>query len=384
MNKFLNKLKKILLINFEFKIPSKKKFLIVDSENIEIFERYLKKNEFNSINIRNLNFNFFILFKTILNLNFTFEQYLVEYIRFTKPKCVLTFNDNNIVFYKLKNFFKNDEKKFISIQNGIRTKFGDLFGEIEEKKIKDLKSDYILVFGNEIKKIYEKNIDSKVLVIGSLKNNYFKNLAPNKKTLLYISSFNRNHLVDHNNKKNLIIEKRGEKKAKYYNIYNFDFELPNLLSSYCKKNNIKFSVSGRTNKICEKQFFKNIIKSKFKFIYRKNLFTTYRAMLKNNIIVGGPSTVLLEALARKKRIAIFNPKLSSSEKSYNFSWPKKTANKGFFYSNEINEKEVNRILDNIKNASYTKYKKKIKPFESLMIFDFKNNKFQKLIKIIKN
>ena len=109
------------------------------------------------------------------------------------------------------------------------------------------------------------------------------------------------------------------------------FELPNQLSIYCKSNNLNFSICGRTNNKMEKKFYDKIIDNQYKFIYRNDLSRTYKEILKNFIIVGGPSTCMLEALSRKKKVAIFNVKLSNFERSYNFAWPKKFQKKVFLF-----------------------------------------------------
>lgn len=384
MKNLLEKIKIFYLLKFDFSIPPKKKILIIDEENVEFLKKFISKKKFNSVNIRNKKYNFFIILKMIFSFKFSFHRYLVEYIKFTKSKIVITFNDNNINFYKLKKYF-GESKNFVSIQNGIRTEFGDLFGIAKEQKLKNLASDYILVFGNKIGLNYKKIIKTKTITIGSLKNNCFKNVKKvNKKNLLYISSFNEKHFKQLNNRSDKIYQSRGKKKFQYYDIFNTDFELPNQLSIYCKSNNLNFSICGRTNNKMEKKFYDKIIDNQYKFIYRNDLSRTYKEILKNFIIVGGPSTCLLEALSRKKRVAIFNVKLSNFERSYNFAWPKKISKKGFFYSNETTFKEVNRVLNNTRNVNTKKYTKIIKPFKSLMIFDNNNKKFKSFLKKILN
>ena len=48
-------------------------------------------------------------------------NYYIEYIKICNPKILITFIDNNLIFYKLKKYFPNIY--FISVQNGIRTKY---------------------------------------------------------------------------------------------------------------------------------------------------------------------------------------------------------------------------------------------------------------------
>ena len=84
----------------------------------------------------------------------------------------MTTTDNDIRFYKLKKF--NQDTKFIAIQNGLRTKFHDIFDELEEKNIKGLSADYYCAYNGHIKKLIKKHINTSVVTIGSYINNQVK------------------------------------------------------------------------------------------------------------------------------------------------------------------------------------------------------------------
>ena len=105
-------------------------------------------------------------------MQFNQAYYFSLQIKDINPKIVITYIDNKILFYQLKNIIRNNEIKFISIQNGTRRKIADLFGVIENYK--NLSSDFYFVWGNVVAKNLSKYISSNFVKIGSLKNNNYK------------------------------------------------------------------------------------------------------------------------------------------------------------------------------------------------------------------
>ena len=92
--------------------------------------------------------NFFIILKCLLQLDFTFLNYILNYIKTTKPRLLVTSIHNYVWFYRLS---KLTGIKTMFIQSAIVTKWGDLFGN---KKVTDIKNkknfrvDYMLVFNS--------------------------------------------------------------------------------------------------------------------------------------------------------------------------------------------------------------------------------------------
>ena len=70
-------------------------------------------------------------------------SYYLSFIQIADPKLVLTFTDNNVFFYSLKNLIK--KVYFISHQNGWRANLSDLFDKKIQKPVRqfDLSCDYI-------------------------------------------------------------------------------------------------------------------------------------------------------------------------------------------------------------------------------------------------
>ena len=139
--------------------------------------------------------NLYILFYTIIKngfINIKFN-YLLNYIDQVNPKIIITNNDVDATFYKLKKSIKN-KIKTISIQRSFKEK--NEFNHFKLQKI-NYSSDYLLLFSLQQKKYFKKYIDSKFIVIGSFINNFYKKKIQKKNKIIFISEF----IVENFNKK---------------------------------------------------------------------------------------------------------------------------------------------------------------------------------------
>ena len=121
---------KILNSRWKFKKPSKKNILIFDGF-YNPFKKKFKKNSFNLFYARLEELNFYILIKCLKKKSLNFQTYIKTYIETTKPKIIISGLDNSLKFLKLSEI---TNVPLISVQNGYRTKVGDLSSNIIESK----------------------------------------------------------------------------------------------------------------------------------------------------------------------------------------------------------------------------------------------------------
>ena len=104
----------------------------------------------------------------LFNLKLSQLNYFKKYIEKSEADLIITFIDNNLIFYKLKKFFSL--KKFIAIQNGLfRMAYGDIFGRLKKVKDKDLSADMIFTFNKNIGKSTIKELNQNVWLLDLLK-----------------------------------------------------------------------------------------------------------------------------------------------------------------------------------------------------------------------
>ena len=354
----------------EFLKPKRNKILIFDGTNYIPLLKSLRTKEISILFIRGEIINFYILSKVFFNKIYLifyptlfWKEYLFNYIETVNPKIILTYIDNNPFFYTLKKKFTS--KTFISIQNGYRFKKGDLFGKLINKKREQLYCDYIFCFNKNVAKMYEKFINCKTIIIGSLKNNLTKisNNYKSKKILL-ISSFG-------------LKSEKAEKK------------LIAILSKYCLDRNIKLMILGRTGLKDELDFY-NKISANNCFTYLKNkreksIHYSYNIIDSCNTIISLNATLGYESLGRGKKTIFFNfNEREKNCKSYiTYNWPSKFYEEGFNWLAIYKEKKIINKLYKVYELSDKEWKNKYrKQYSFIMPIDTHNQKLRKVIKKI--
>ena len=353
-----------------FKLPTKKNFLLYGDIHVSFLRKYF---DFTLLNIsKEKKVYLFIILKLLIKFKrINFENYSIEFISYINPKCVLTFMDNNLNFYKLKKTFP--QIKFVAIQNAPRTK------KFIAKNLKNLRSDYVLTWGDSIQKKYKKIIRSKFMTIGSLLNNHFKvKKFIKKKELLFISSgYPKNKFLSVPVQKKIL-------SSKFHSAE--EILLPKILK-YCKKNNLKLVIVGRYITTDQKEFlfFNKILGNNFSFIPRKKKedYAIYRISDRYKYIACIDTSFGIEAISRYKKVAIFDVRYKlTNNLSLRIFWPlnKKKVNyklvaKNFSYG------EIDRVLNNlIKLNKANNLDNKI--LKELIIYDPGNEKFKNFLKNI--
>ena len=128
-----------------FKLPTKKNFLLYGDIHVSFLRKYF---DFTLLNIsKEKKVYLFIILKLLIKFKrINFENYSIEFISYINPKCVLTFMDNNLNFYKLK---KHSQIKFVAYKT-----------HQEQKnfcnKFKKIKIRLCFNMGDSIQKKYKK------------------------------------------------------------------------------------------------------------------------------------------------------------------------------------------------------------------------------------
>ena len=156
----------LLKTKIRFDLPKKNKLLLFDEIHYLAFRDIIKK-KFNILEIRSKKIYFWIYLKQIFFFDFTFKTYCKNYIKFTTPKVIITFNDARFQMYELKSNFKNIY--FISIMNGLR--FNYWFKEKKKLWPNKFKGDYFFVLNKYYIAKFQNLIKSDYRILGHFRNN---------------------------------------------------------------------------------------------------------------------------------------------------------------------------------------------------------------------
>ena len=157
MNTLIYYLRLFIKSKIIFLKPKKKDYLVLDKLYIQIFSKYLGKDNFNILKIRGEETNIYVLIFAILKYGFKdlSLSYINAYIELSQAKYCLSFNHARIDFFRIKNFHNN--LKVILFQNGsIIIKYPDqIFVKSLKKSLINkqlLEIDYFLIYNEFYKK----------------------------------------------------------------------------------------------------------------------------------------------------------------------------------------------------------------------------------------
>ncbi len=370
--KILKYINQLLRIRLRFDFPKKNKILLFDEIHASTFKKIIKK-DFNILELRdNKKIYFWLFLKQILFLDFSFSTYSKNFIKFTSPKIIITFNEARYQLYELKNFFKNIH--FISVSNGIR--LATWFKVNEKKWPKNLKCDYFFVFNKYYIPKYEKIVKSKYLSHGHFYNNLIPiNKTKFRKQFLYLSQTHEGM-------------KGGMGKADFAGYK----KILNLVNLYLTKNKKKLHILLRRSKKNPKQsieinFYKKIFKSNCIFHQSNQREKKYKILDQFENILFFTSTMGYEAISRKKKIACLGPHNSDTDAKHYFGWPDGNKKKyEYFFIKKPTYNEVDRVLNNLINCSQVNWNKKhYRVIKNQMYLNKNNQNLRQLIfKLLKN
>ena len=362
--KFFKNIKKIIKIKLLFQLPKKNFLLLYDELHSPTLKEIVKKN-FNVLKTREIEIYFWIFLKQIIFLDFKFSTYCKNYIKYTSPKIIITFNDRKHQFYRLKDSFKHIN--FISVQNGVHDP-----SFFKRYNFENFNCDYFFVLNKHFITSYKKYINSKYVVLGNFQNNIVK-----------INKLNSND--------NFLLISQFFKPEKNIKLYNFYLKLLKFINLYFLKSNKKIHILLKRKDHTQKEeieFYKKIFKSNCIFQKSNNWKESYQILDKFENILFMHSTLGYESIARKKKVAIFSPSkvsINSSSKEVNFKywfgWPAPYQKKyNFFSSKNLSYNEVKRVINNIKNCSQLTWEKKYyRILKNQLYLNKYNSKLKKII-----
>jgi surface carbohydrate biosynthesis protein len=348
-----------------FSNPKKKDILLFDNAGKQLLFNFIDENSTEILYIRGEELNIPIFIASF----FSVRRYIKKYILAVSPRYVITYTDNNKLFYKIK--FENKNITTIFIQNGLRTEIGDIFSSINID-FDCYQVDYMFVFNSLIADKYKEYIKGNAIVIGSIKNNKVQlkiNIQNNK--LLFVSQYT---VPPHNNEDMHYVTVR-QSAVSWSKLYETDRIIVEHLRDYCIDRNIEFCILGRSQNAQskEKEFYNKIIKnSNWLFVENNKMRNVYSVIDDYECIVGIDSTLLYEAFARRKKVVFFSARGQYiGEDVGAFGWPGVFSERGFFWSSIISKDIVYETIGNTIAASksdwaeiYNNYKNSIMEYDS--------------------
>lgn len=316
-----------------------------------------------------------ILIKILFQCKLTMKNYCEKVIKIVDPKIIISCLDNDKLYFSIK---KNKRSKKVLLQNAWRNEMYDtLLKDLKTREIKNFSMDYIFTFNKEIGKKFNKVAKARIIPIGSFKSNIISVNKKTKKNIVFISNWG-DKPQDKALVGNFLFKDFFKRQKKIFeNVIFFARKKKTNVHVLCKTSNAREISLEKNFFLDNKHKLKNI---KFCSEYRKK----FEIIDKAEMIITLNSTLGYEAFSRKKKIIFFN--LYDNKKIYetaNFAWPCKLKRNGFFWTDDLTDKNCFKYFEKIYNLTVPAWEKIYKKiFKNIMVRDYNNSIFKKILKNI--
>lgn len=362
---------------------SKVDVLVYDaSQSIEFLHNILHKWNTGTILLRGEQTNFWCLLSAMMRRSFWLDDpmrcYAEQFLKFQKPKIVITSTDNNFGFYQLK--LKYPDIKFISVQNGLRDLSDEFFELIS--KTNDLQCDYFFCFGSGIADIYKKHIKCVAIRHGSIRNNMVAKPITRcpQNALAFVSEWEPPIEDD-----GIFLSYSNGVDVSWSDFFEPDAYLLNFCVEYSVKNFKKLVIIGRQrdellSRLERAYYAERITDCSWSFQAPIDFSSSYQVVDTTEVIVGVGSTLLVEALARGGRVAIFNARKFQVYNHRPFDYHTPNLVQGSFWTDKVNATEFFRILSYLNSASETEWEfERSRYTDRVMSFDEGNSRLVQVV-----
>jgi surface carbohydrate biosynthesis protein len=370
--------------------PRRQPVLLIDPSGIDTLTQFVSIEDIEVLDLEET--NIWVFARTILKRQLSTTAYAVAYIETTRPKVVMTFIDNDVNFYKLKNLCP--KTKFVAIQNGVRANYSGSpsLGFFDQLSVAlsetELSSDYYCAFGAASARQLTPFIQTKMVTVGSLKNNLFAPSESNRNAVsdvVFISQYPPFSVRDTSRRIYF-----GNKFIALADFYRIESTVAKLIAQYCSVNHLSLTICGKRDAVAsdEQKFFADSIGLlPWSYEPRSSTYSTYETANAAKIVVSVDSTVGQEFLARGKRVAFMSGRTQAADpvglaqvRDTNFGYPLDLSPTGKFWTNQATTTELTRILDYLQAVTDEEWATEIAPYnESLMAYQPGNPVFKKLL-----
>ena len=299
-----NKIKNIVqrikdVKSVDFRKPPTKKILIFDKKTgTEALGNVFNPDLCHLIDIRLNSINIYVLMACILKnrTRSIYLRYLINYVECVNPVICFILQENNNIFYKIKEYYNN--AYFIAAQ--IAVVYGDYWGQYYSKEEK-YTCDYFVASSQESINFFKNYIDSNYLKFGLVRSNiYLSELSKEKSGVGYISVYREGISKDY---------------------YKTELEVVKKIGGYCKNNEHQLKIglaSRRKDKLIssdeEISYFKSVLDE-----FETSQLNSYEYLMGTEITICISSNLGLELLSRGLRVFFLDIRhyaMDNSRKNY--------------------------------------------------------------------
>jgi surface carbohydrate biosynthesis protein len=352
-------------MRIEFVWPRKHRVVFIGSTGESLLKTYVAEDDIKIYVGPRARLNIWVTILAIFSGHWGVRGYYRTFLRFTRPKFVLTFEDNALEFYLTKVFLPSCVT--VCLQNGRRdthssTPETDIWKSIQQFVAPGRAPNIVLSQGEPWSTYYRSALGNaaQVKAIGSLRNNAIKQTLHNESPrIIHVSSFP--NLGPDGNLESTSASTFGywqQQELTFGNFFRAEGIVAATAASVAQSLGIPFCVLGKRPawQQGEQRYYTSALEGlPWTYLPAESKSSSYERVSANDIIVNVDSTFGYEMFARGIRVAFISCRMQAAGfpqiRDCDFAYPLITEPTGFFWTNSDTPAEMRRVITTVASMS---------------------------------
>jgi surface carbohydrate biosynthesis protein len=356
-------------MRIEFVWPRKHRVVFIGSTGESLLKTYVAEDDIKIYVSPRVRLNVWIAILATFSGHWGVRGYYRAFLRFTRPKFVLTFEDNALEFYLTKVFLPSCVTA--CLQNGRRDTYSsdsktDIWKSIQQFVAPEHAPDMVLSHGEPWSTYYQSALGdtAQVQAIGSVRNNAVKLTLRNESPrVVFVSSFP--NLGPDGNLESTSASTFGywqQQELTFGNFFRAEGIVAATAANVAQSLGVPFCVLGKRPawQQGELRHYTSALQGlPWTYLPAESKSLSYERVSANDIIVNIDSTFGYEMFARGIRIAFISCRMHTAGlpqiRDCEFAYPLITEPTGFFWTNSDTPTEMQRVITAVASMSISEW-----------------------------
>ena len=343
--------------------------VFIGSTGESLLKTYVAENDIEIYVGPRAKLNVWIAILAIFSGRWGVRGYYRTFLRFTRPRFVITFEDNALEFYLTKVFLPSCVT--VSLQNGRRDTHSsspetDIWKSIQQFVAPKHVPDMVLSHGEPWSTYYRSALGDTATVraIGNVRNNAIKQSLQSESTrMIFVSSFP--NLGPDGNLQSTSAATFGfwqQQKLTFGNFFRAEGLVAAATAAVAQTLSIEFCVLGKRPawQQGELRYYTSALQGlPWTYLPAESKSLSYERVSANDIIVNIDSTFGYEMFARGIRVAFISCRMQTAGlpqiRDCEFAYPLITEPTGFFWTNSDAPAEMQRVITAVASMSIAEW-----------------------------
>ena len=356
-------------LTLEFIWPRNHRVVFIGSTGESLLKTYVAEDDIKIYVGPRARLNVWIAILASFSGRWGVRGYYRAFLRFTRPKFVLTFEDNALEFYLTKVFLPSCVT--VCLQNGRRDTYSsdseiDIWKSIRQFVAPERAPDMVLSHGEPWSTYYRSALGdtAPVKAIGNVRNNAIRQTLHNESPrIIFVSSFpNLGADGDVASMPRKILGYWQQQELTFGNFYQSEGIVAAAAANVAQMLDIEFCVLGKRPawQQGELRYYTSALQGlPWTYLPAESKSLSYERVSANDIIVNIDSTFGYEMFARGIRVAFISCRMQAAGlpqiRDCDFAYPLITEPTGLFWTNSDTPAEMQRVITAVASMSISEW-----------------------------